>query len=189
MRSLNGDKVKKAHLQPYLTSSELKERYLCCSDRVESRRWHLLWLVSKQWTIRQASLAVGLNYDYAKDIVKAYNQLGEVAIANRRRQRTVPPSHALLNSEQLQELRSSLKQQPEDKGIWTGPKVADWIAKKTGREKVWPQRGWDYLKKCRYSAQRPRPRHAKADPEAQQEFKKNYTKKLENCNENFRMQS
>ena len=189
MRSLTGDMVKKAHLQPYLTSSELKARYLGCSDRVESRRWHLLWLVSQQWTIQQASLAVGLNYDYAKEIVKAYNQQGEVALANRRRQRAAPPSHALLNSEQLQELRSSLKQQPEDKGIWTGPKVADWIAKRTGREKVWPQRGWDYLRKCRYSAQRPRPRHAKAEPEAQQEFKKNCTKELKNCNKNFRMRS
>ncbi len=48
---------------------------------------------------------MGLNYDYAKDIVKAYNQRGEVALANRRRQRTAPPSHALLNSEQLEELR------------------------------------------------------------------------------------
>lgn len=94
--------------------------------------------MSKHWTIQQASLAVGLNYDYAKDIVKAYNQQGEKAITNRRRQRISPPSHALLNTEQLEELRSRLKQQPEDKSVWTGPKVADWIAKKTGREKVWP---------------------------------------------------
>lgn len=71
--------VKKAHLQPYLTSSELKTRYLSTSDRVESRRWHLLWLVSQSWTIQQASQAIGINYDYAKDIVKAYNQLGEKA--------------------------------------------------------------------------------------------------------------
>jgi len=165
--------VKKVHLHPYLTNSQLKSRYLDSSDRVESRRWHLLWLVSQQWTIQQASQAVGMNYDYAKDIVKAYNQQGEKAIANRRRQRTALPSHALLNREQLEELRSSLKQAPEDKGIWTGPKVADWIAKKTGREKVLPQRGWDYLKKCNYSPQRPRPHHAKADQVAQQEFKKN----------------
>ncbi len=67
--------VKKVHLQAYLTSSQLKNRYLCVSDRVESRRWHLLWLVSQQWTIQQASVAVGLNYDYAKDLVKAYNRL------------------------------------------------------------------------------------------------------------------
>ncbi len=84
-----------------MTCSQLKSHYLCSCDRVESRRWHLLWLVSKNWTIQQASQAVGLNYDYAKDIIKAYNQLGEKAIVNRRRQRTDPPSHALLNREQL----------------------------------------------------------------------------------------
>lgn len=78
--------VKKAHLHPRLTSAELKGRYLSASDRVESRRWHLLWLVSKRWTIQQAAQAVGLNYDYAKKILKGYNQQGEQAIANRRRQ-------------------------------------------------------------------------------------------------------
>jgi molybdenum-dependent DNA-binding transcriptional regulator ModE len=71
--------VKKAHLQPYLTSCELKTRYLSTSERVESVEKHLLWLVSQSWTIQQASEAVGINYDYAKDIVKAYNQLGEKA--------------------------------------------------------------------------------------------------------------
>jgi hypothetical protein len=81
-----------------------------------------------------------------------------------------------------------LKQAPQDKVCGLDPKVADWIAKKIGREKVWSQRGWDYLKKCRYSSQRPRPRHVKADPEAQEEFKKNCTKQLENCNRNFLMQ-
>ncbi len=179
--------VRKAYLHPYLTSDELKTRYLCTKDRIESRRWHLLWLVSRDWTIQQASQAVGLNYDYAKDIVKGYNQQGEKALANRRRQPRELPSHALLNSEQLEELRCCLKQAPQDKGLWNGPKVADWIAKKTGREKVWSQRGWDYLKKCRYSPQKPRPRHVKADPEAQQEFKKNCQKKSENCNKNFQI--
>lgn len=87
-------------------------------------------------------------------IVKAYNKLGERAIANRRRQRTALPDHALLNREQLEELRSSLKQAPEDKGIWTGPKVADWIAKKTGREKVWPLHRMGLLENgCIYTVQ------------------------------------
>ncbi|WP_349262833.1 winged helix-turn-helix domain-containing protein [Allocoleopsis sp.] len=53
------------------------------------------------------------------------------------------------------------------------------MPKRQGERKFGLCIGWDYLKKCRYSAQRPRPRHAKADPEAQQEFKKNCTKKLE----------
>ena len=40
---------------------------------------------------------------------------------------------------------------PGDGGIWTGTKVARWIEQETGKEKVWNQRGWDYLKKCGYS--------------------------------------
>jgi hypothetical protein len=38
--------TKKAHLEKHLTSSELKSRYQLRKDKVESRRWHLLWLVT-----------------------------------------------------------------------------------------------------------------------------------------------
>lgn len=53
----------------------------------------------------------------------------------------------LLDGEQLEKLKEGLKSKPEDGGKWTGPKVARWIEKETGIEKVWNQRGWDYLKK------------------------------------------
>ena len=46
-----------------------------------------------------------------------------------------------LNEEQFQELIVQLKKRPEDGGIWTGPKVAKWMEKATGIEKVWEQRG------------------------------------------------
>ncbi len=58
-----------------------------------------------------------------------------------------------------------------DGGLWTGPKVAAWIEEKTGT-KTHPQRGWVYLKRLGFSLRRPRPRHAKADPEEQETFKK-----------------
>ena len=51
-------------------------------------------------------------------------------------------------------------------------------SKETGKQKVWNQRGWDYLKKCKYSWQRPRPKHQKGNPHEQQEFKQNFIKKL-----------
>src|SRR5689334_19381067 len=48
------------------------------------------------------------------------------------------------------------------------------MAARLGRE-VRPQRGWDYLKKLGYSAQRPRPRHAEAaSPEEQAAYKKSW---------------
>ncbi len=165
---------KYATVANHLEAEELKRRYQQAKDPVEGRRYHLLWLIKeKKYSLKQAANAVGLNYDYGKKILKTYNQEGPTAVRNRRRdpsiQRGRPP---LLSPEQMEQLRQALESPPEDGGLWSGPKVAHWIAKITGREQVRPQRGWDYLKRCGYSWQRPRPRHAKADAQAQEDFKK-----------------
>jgi hypothetical protein len=58
--------------------------------------------------------------------------------------------------------------------MWSGPKVARWIERKTGtRRRVHAQRGWEYLRKARMSPQVPRPSDAKgASPEEREAFKK-----------------
>ena len=73
----------------------------------------------------------------------------------------------------MEELRLSLAGESPDRGLWTGPYVALWIAQKIGRERVGKQRGWEYLKKCGYSPQRPRPQHKNGDKIEQENFKKN----------------
>ena len=137
----------KAHLEPYLTLEEIKLRYQKAQDTTEARRWHLLQLVAQQWTIKQAAQIVGLNYDYAKEVVRRYNREGPTAVRNRNKDRQSPPRKSLLTPEQQQELQQILQEPAPDGGAWSGPKVADWIAQKIGRERVWPQRGWDYLKR------------------------------------------
>jgi transposase len=169
----NKEMARKAHLTPHLSEKELKNRYGRASNLVEARRWQLLWLISQKKTILEASIVIGINYDYAREILKSYNQQGEEAIIKRQPAPRKRPNHALLNAEQLEELRLSLKGESPDKGIWSGSKVAQWIAQKTGREKIWKQRVWDYLKQCRYSPQKPRPQHQKGDKIQQEEFKKN----------------
>lgn len=168
---------KKAYLATHLSTEELARKYKKCQDPIESRRWHLLWKISSGKSIRESTEIVGLNYQYGKRIVKKYNELGEEGVKNRRKiaKKEVHTGgrERLLNEEELGELAKALKEKPADGGIWTGRKVARWIEKKTGREKVWEQRGWDYLKKLDYSWQRPRPKHRKGDSEAQREFKEN----------------
>ena len=58
--------------------------------------------------------------------------------------------------------------------MWSGPKVARWIAQRTGAEKVHVQRGWEYLRKARYSPQQVRrPSSSRgADGEEREAFKK-----------------
>lgn len=160
---------RKAHLEPHLSSAQLKERYQCCGDLVESRRFHLLWLVCEGWQIKKAALAIGFNYDYAREIVQIYNQQGTVALANRRKKKGRVGRKALLSSEQLQQLQQALRQAPADGGLWSGPKVAQWIAEKTGLPTVRAQRGWDYLKRCRFSPPASSsPSHASGCPGASQ---------------------
>ncbi len=137
----------KVHLADYLSPEELRLRYRQASDRVEARRWQLLHLIAQQWTIKQAAVVVGLSYDYSKEIVKRYNREGPSSVRNRSKDRKPPPSRSLLDENQQAELREALKEPPADGGTWTGPKVAQWIAKKTNRSQVWPQRGWEYLKR------------------------------------------
>lgn len=163
--------ARKIHLTPHLSEADLKQCYRSSKDPIESRRFHLLWLVSQGNTLTQAAAAIGLSYDYASRVVKRYNEQGREGISNGLKQKRGARSDALLSPEQQEKLKVALEEPPEDGGQWSGPKVARWIEKETGREKVWNQRGWDYLKKLRYSWQRPRPHHAKADAEAQEVFK------------------
>ena len=134
-------------LADHLTVEELKANYLAADDRVEARRWHLLHLVGMKCTIKQAAEIVCLNYDYAKEIVRKYNATGPQAIKNQRKHRKKKQNRALLSLEQQQELRQLLQKPAPDGKSWTGKKVAQWIAFKTGRQQVWPQRGWEYLKR------------------------------------------
>ncbi|MEO0456545.1 MAG: winged helix-turn-helix domain-containing protein [Cyanobacteria bacterium P01_A01_bin.114] len=153
--------------------SELKIRYRESRDPIETRRWQLIWLVSEHQSLTASAAAVGLNYDYARDIVRAYNTEGAAGLCNRlKANRPERSSTALLSQAQCKTLRARLQTPPGDGGVWSGPKVAKEIARMTGREQVWPQRGWEYLKALGYSCQQPRPRHTQGDAIEQAAFKK-----------------
>ena len=139
--------------------------------------------MSQKWTIKQAAVALGLNYDYAKDIVRNYNQQGEGGLLNRRKIRSTRRGKPLLDAAQIEELRECLQKPPEDKGLWTGPKVAAWIAQKTGRKKVWAQRGWEYLKKCRYGSCKFLDHHTRKGIRSNRSnLSKSCPNELKNCN-------
>ena len=73
-----------AHLEPYLSSFELKNRYREATHPVEGRRWQLLWLISLSKTIKEATAVIGINYDSIREIVKRYNQQGKVALHHKK---------------------------------------------------------------------------------------------------------
>ncbi len=102
-------------------------------------------------------------------MVRRWNERGAAGISDHRLD--ISGAKPLLGNELRAEVALRFQQPPEDGGLWNGPKVAAWMQERLGRA-VAPQRGWDYLCLVGYSARVPRPQHAKADLNQQEELKK-----------------
>src|SRR3954454_5338504 len=101
------------------------------------------------------------------------NAHGPQALGDLRRRNGTSPS--ILRPDLLDKLKARLREPPPDGGLWTGPKVARWMARELGLAAVLPQRGWEALKAIGWAGQKPRPRHpASATPEEREAFKKSW---------------
>jgi transposase len=154
----------------HLNAEELGRRYRTARNRVERGHLHVVWLLVQGRSGREVARIMGLSGHWVLEIVRRYNEGGPESLGDRRRGNA--GAKPLLGEEDEAALRAALAAPPADGGLWSGPKVAAWMSARLGR-KVWPQRGWDYLRKLGYRPQVPRPRHAKAaSPEEQAEYKK-----------------
>jgi transposase len=157
-------------LAGHLSAAELGRRYRAARERVERGHLQVVWLLRQGRSAAEVARIMGLSGVWVAAIVRRYNEGGPDGLGDRRRKNV--GAKPLLGAADEAALRAALAEPPADGGLWTGPKVAAWMAARLGRE-VWPQRGWDYLRKLGHSPQVPRPRHAKAaSPEAQAEYKK-----------------
>jgi transposase len=157
-----------AHLSP----AELGQRYRAARSPVERSHLQIVWLLSQGRGEREVARVTGYGRRWVAEVVRRYDEDGPEGLGDRRRGNA--GAEPLLGAEDEAALRAALAEPPADGGLWTGPKVAAWMATRLGR-RVWPPRGWDYLRKLGYSAQRPRPRHAKAaSPGERAAYKKSW---------------
>src|SRR3569833_3108805 len=160
-----------AHLSP----AELGQRYRAARSPVERSLLQSVWLLSLGRSEREVARVTGYGRRWVGEVARRYDEDGPGGLGDRRRGNA--GAKPLLGAEGEAALRAALSTPPADGGLWTGPKAAAWMAVRLGR-KVWPQRGWDYLRKLGYSAQWPRPRHAKAaSPEEQAAYKKSWPRR------------
>ena len=94
---------------------------------------------------------------WVEQLAARYDAHGPQALGDLRRHNGRNPQ--LLTEAVLAALAERLREPPEDGGLWSGPKVAAWMAAHLGIEKVHAQRGWEALKRIGWSVQTPRPRH------------------------------
>ncbi|HEV2130067.1 MAG TPA: winged helix-turn-helix domain-containing protein [Longimicrobiaceae bacterium] len=124
-------------------------------------------MASSQWRSADIAEAVGYSVIWVRKPVRRYNEGGPQALEDQRHFN--PGQPRLLSAEQDAELGRRLRSKPEDGGLWSGPKVAQWMGEQLGRP-VAEVRGWEVLRRLGYRPLRPRRRHVKADPQAQEDF-------------------
>lgn len=162
--------MRRRTLTPHLALDQLEQRYRQANDPVARSQWQIIWLLAQGQSTKQVIQNTGYSETWICTIVQRYNAHGPAGIGDRRHSN--PGAASLLSAEQLAELDTLLDDPSPDGGLWTGPKVAKWMADKLER-KVHPQRGWELLQRLNYRSYVPRPQHSLADPAAQEEFQKN----------------
>jgi transposase len=163
--------ARRIELKAHLTTEELKRRYLACQKAQEKTRWRARHLISKGVRASEAARRVGRSSGWITQLVSRYNQQGPVSIPRQTGQISAGRP-AKLSASLATELDKALRSLAPDGGLWTGPKVAAWIAGRCGHE-VHHWTAWRALKRLGFSLQTPRPANKRrASREEQAEFKK-----------------
>jgi transposase len=158
------------------TPEQLKDLYRQARDPVLRAHLHIVWRLSLGESLGRVAEMAGYSTKWTKEIARRYEERGVEGLGDRRHRNPGGADRALLDAPQREELREALKHPAPDGGLWSGPKVALWIAAKTVRRRhgVRAQRGWEYLKKLGHTPQVPRPSYAaeEGDSDEQEAFKK-----------------
>src|SRR3954471_23111179 len=143
----------------HLSLADLGRRYRATRDPIERSHLQIVWLSGQGRSEREVAAATGYSRRWIGTIMRRYDEAGPDGRGDPGATNAGP--RPLLDADGEAALKAALAEPPAGGGLWTGPEVAAWMAAGLGRE-VWPQRGWDYLRKLGHSLQAPRPRNVKA---------------------------
>jgi transposase len=147
-------------IAPHMTVAELEQRYRQAGDPVARSQWQMLWLLAGGMATAEVARVTGYSVRWVQEIARRY-RADPAAIGDRRH----------TNLKQQERLRTALCGPAPDGGIWSCRSVAGWMSQTLGRP-VSTQRGWEWMRRLGFTPQRPRPRETRANPAAQEAFKK-----------------
>src|SRR5579859_8295552 len=161
---------RKLELAKHLSQGELEKRYRRAKGTTERSQWQILWLLRSGKSTAEVAEVTGYCGDWIRKLAARYNLMGAQAVGDKRRGHSGRPR--LLSAEQDSELNAELEKAEAAGSAWNSVETAAWMSAKLGRS-VRANRGLETLHRLGFSAKTPRPRHAKADVQDQELFKKN----------------
>lgn len=154
-------------LASHLSVDELEVRYKRSKHSMLRQRWQTLWLRAQGMKSKDIQSVVGCSSTYITNWVKQYNAKGPDAVEVR------PPKrhYGKLDNKQLSKVVKLIEHPPKNKPGWTGQSLLCEIERRFGvsyeSNSIYP-----LLRRLGYRRLTPRPQHPKAEPQAQEAFKK-----------------
>lgn len=175
---------KRIQIAGHLRVEELEQRYRQAKTGVERSHYQIIWLLAQGKRTEEVSELTGYSRSWIYELVWGYNRLGVDSLGDKRQSnRGKAP---LLNEVQQAQLWQALQSPPADGGLWSGPKVAQWMSEILDRP-IHPQRGWEYLRGMEMRLRRPRPEHQETDIATQQAWKKKWRRASSSSNKSIPM--
>ena len=144
----------RSHMSKYqtrLNREELEVLLAVATAPDERRRVQVLLYLAAGVPLTAIVGMTGYRPRSIRQIAQRYVETGADSLVDRRA--LAQGAAPILSAEEQIELRNALQGVPPDGGAWTGGKVAQWMAAKTGKP-VHRQRGCEYLRRLTTSAGR-----------------------------------
>ncbi len=130
---------KRLELSPHASTQELERAGAPLQDGqkdpVERSHHQIVWLLSEGRTTQEVWEVTGYSPGWVRTIARRYNERGVEGLGDRRHRNPGAKGRALLDEAGEAELLEALQGPPPGGGMWSGPKVARWIAQRNGLEK------------------------------------------------------
>jgi tripartite ATP-independent transporter DctM subunit len=153
----------------HLTLNELWRRAKKAKDPIEKDRFLAVYHAKRGLTAKEIARIIPNTPRWVQETVRRYNLEGPEALKDKRHQN--PGQKPKLTPEERMRVLEALQGPPPDGGLWTGPKLRDWVERELGKKlSLYPI--YRLLHEMGFALRVPRPRHRKADGEAQEAFKK-----------------
>src|SRR3954462_11326043 len=129
-----------ARIVGHLPAEELEARYRAARDATEARKYQAIWLLAEGRTVLEVTKVLAFVPRWVEELAARYNAFGPEALGDQRRRNG--PAASLLTQDVPAGPAQRVGAPPADGGLWSGPKVAVWMARHLGLARVHPQRGW-----------------------------------------------
>jgi transposase len=149
----------------HLTLNELRRRAKKAKDPIEKDRFLAVYHAKRGLTAKEIARIIPNTPRWVQETVRRYNLEGPEALKDKRHQN--PGQKPKLTPEERMRVLEALQGPPPDGGLWTGPKLRDWVERELGKRlSLYPI--YRLLHEMGFALRVPRPRHRKADGEAQE---------------------